>query len=113
MAAMIHGSSCSPSSAQYIKNENVKKFIDTHPDTVEGISRNHYVDDYVKSFHDEMDAINTTKAIIYIHRQGGFELRNFVSNSKKVLEELEQYSLEKSMDSVKLLDESQTDKILD
>lgn len=86
MQVMIFGSISSPCSAQYVKNLNAEIYKDTHPKAYKAIVDSHYVDDYVDSFDDVNEAINVTKDIINIHRQAGFELRGFVSNSKDFLE---------------------------
>lgn len=51
------------------------------------------------------------KSIIYIHNEAGFELRNFVSNSKKVLEELGQTDFQNSNVNMKLKDVHETQDV--
>ncbi|XP_062708649.1 uncharacterized protein LOC134288292 [Aedes albopictus] len=85
MDAATFGSTCSPASAQYVKNKNAEEFSDTYPRAVEGIVENHYVDDYLDSFEDDEEAERVSSEIRSIHRRGGFQLRNWLSNSSKVL----------------------------
>jgi hypothetical protein len=72
---MSFGACCSPSTAQWVKNFNAKRFSERFPRAVESIVHRHYVDDLVDSFEDDKEAINVAKQIIYIHSQAGFELR--------------------------------------
>ncbi|XP_017470549.1 PREDICTED: uncharacterized protein LOC108362189 [Rhagoletis zephyria] len=85
MQYLIFGSICSPCSAQYIKNLNAENFRTKYPRAVEGIINRHYVDDYVDSFDSVDEAIDVTLQIKDIHISANFELRRFVSNSKKLL----------------------------
>lgn len=72
---MTFGATCSPSSAQYVKNMNTIQFKNQYPQAVQAIVDNHYVDDYVKSFTNEDEAIETTRIVTKIHKHGGFVLR--------------------------------------
>lgn len=84
MNVMIFGATCSPCSAQYVKNLNALEFEDEHPRAVEGIIKRFYVDDYMDSFATEEEAIQVTSQVIEINRRGNFELRNVISNSRAV-----------------------------
>lgn len=88
MEAMTFGSTCSPASAQFVKNLNAAEFADMSPAAADAIQRNHYVDDYVASFATPEQAAEVTKAVVDIHRRGGFELRGFVCNDQSVLNAL-------------------------
>lgn len=85
MMAMTFGAACSPCSAQYVKNINAEEHAHIDVDAVKAIKRNHYVDDYVISFPTIAEASRVTRAVIDIHRRGGFDLRKLVSNSVEVL----------------------------
>lgn len=93
MTAMIFGATCSPCSAQFVKNLNAKKHMEENKLAAEAILNNHYVDDFVMSFDSEEEAVMVTKGVCKIHSYGNLNLRNFVSNSKKVLEHLEMGSI--------------------
>lgn len=86
MQSMIFGAACSPCAAQYVKNKNADEYAEYLPAAVNAIKNHHYVDDFVSSFNSELEAIQVTKAVVDIHRKGGFQLRGFVSNNNAVLE---------------------------
>ncbi|XP_067638540.1 uncharacterized protein [Eurosta solidaginis] len=88
MTRMVFGASCSPALAQNVKNTNAAVFKEQFPRAVEGIIEHHYVDDYVDCFETEREAVEVVKQVVEIHRTGGFELTNLVSNSEKVEREL-------------------------
>lgn len=88
MTVMTFGSTCSPYCAQYVKNKNASEFATEYPRAVGGIVENHYVDDYLDSVDSESEAIELAKTVKLIHSKAGFEIHNFMSNSKKVLSEI-------------------------
>jgi len=88
MNVMIFGATCSPACAQYVKNENAKQFINIHPEAVTAIIQNHYVDDYLDSFDTEEAALERVSEVITIHDEANFFIRNFISNSKGLLNNL-------------------------
>lgn len=85
MVAMTFGATCSPAAAQFTKNLNADENAIEFPSAVEAIKNLHYVDDYVASFTTSAEATDVTMAVTEVHRRGGFELRNFVSNNEDVL----------------------------
>lgn len=85
MVAMTFGATCSPATAQYVMNRNADEHAADFPQAVRPIKELHYVDDYVASFSTAAEAIDVTLAVTEVHRLGGFELRNFVSNNEAVL----------------------------
>ncbi|XP_055585136.1 uncharacterized protein LOC129737987 [Uranotaenia lowii] len=93
MDVATFGSACSPCSAQYIKNLNAKDYEDKYPDAAEAIINGHYVDDYLDSKDTEEQIISLTNDIRFVHRQGGFEIRNFRSNSSYVLKAIDEIPL--------------------
>lgn len=88
MDVATFGATCSPASAQYVKNTNAAEFADGFPRAVEGIIKNHYVDDYLDSFESEDEAVRVSQEVKTIHQKGGFHIRNWLSNSTDVLGEL-------------------------
>lgn len=68
--------------------ENAMDYINEHPKAVAAIKENHYVDDFVMSFNDSNEATVTTQEVVEIHSRGGFQLRNFRSNSRQVMQAL-------------------------
>ena len=86
MEAMIFGAVSSPCSAQFAKNMNAQQFADTMPEAVDAILKKHYVDDYLDNADTELEAIRRVKEVIHINEQGGFEMRNWISSSRRVLQ---------------------------
>ncbi|XP_058449050.1 uncharacterized protein LOC131429011 [Malaya genurostris] len=84
MDVATFGSSCSPATAQYVKNKNAEAFAEKYPRAVNAVIQNHYVDDLLDSFESEEEASRVAEEIRTIHRCGGFNLRNWLSNSKRV-----------------------------
>ncbi|XP_062537863.1 uncharacterized protein LOC134206188 [Armigeres subalbatus] len=96
MDVSTFGSTCSPASAQYVKNRNAEEFVARFPRAVEGILRNHYVDDYLDSFSSWEEVERISHDVRTIHQNGGFHLRNWLSNSAEVLHGLNEEVLEGS-----------------
>ncbi|XP_062538350.1 uncharacterized protein LOC134206636 [Armigeres subalbatus] len=89
MQVVTFGATCSPSTALYVLNKNASRFEDAYPTAVDAICRRHYVDDMLTSVDTEEQAIQLAHDVRYIHSQGGFHMRNWVSNSSVVVEALE------------------------
>ncbi|XP_062713943.1 uncharacterized protein LOC134290763 [Aedes albopictus] len=110
LCVMTFGACCSPSCAQYIMNINADRFTDKYPAAVETIHKKHYVDDMLDSVETDDEAITLAKDVKLIHAAGGFEIRNWLSNSKRVMTALNENSTaDKDMD---LNNELATEKIL-
>ncbi|XP_065088007.1 uncharacterized protein LOC135709538 [Ochlerotatus camptorhynchus] len=88
MDVAIFGASCSPCIAQFVKNRNAEEFSEEFPRAAKAITNNHYVDDYLDSVDTVDEAIELMKQVKYIHASGGFEICQFVSNSREVLHNL-------------------------
>lgn len=89
MKVMTFGACCSPSTAQFVKNQNAERFQEHHPAAVEAIIKKHYVDDMLASEETEEAAIELAKSVRYVHAEGGFQIRNWISNSQRVLAALQ------------------------
>ncbi|XP_062701742.1 uncharacterized protein LOC134285262 [Aedes albopictus] len=99
MQVMTFGASCSPTTAQFVKNTNAERFSKTHPAAVTAIVRCTYVDDMLTSTETEQEAIELAKSVWFVHKEGGFEIRNWMSNSPTVLAALHgDLNHEKSLD---------------
>ncbi|XP_036335546.1 uncharacterized protein LOC118745966 [Rhagoletis pomonella] len=85
MKVMTFGAACSPCAAQYVKTLNALEYQTQAPRAVQAILERHYVDDFVDSFDNEEEATEVAQKVRAIHKQAGFDLRNFTSNSDKVL----------------------------
>ncbi|XP_036327401.1 uncharacterized protein LOC118740009 [Rhagoletis pomonella] len=88
MTVMTFGATCSPSSAQYVKNKNAERYSNRYPRATQIIVENHYVDDMLDSVDTEDKALQLAMDVRKIHAKGGFVIRNWVSNSKAVLKKL-------------------------
>ncbi|XP_030386687.1 uncharacterized protein LOC115633383 [Scaptodrosophila lebanonensis] len=100
MTSLIFGAVCSPYCAEYIKNKNAEIYQEQKPEAVAAILERHYVDDLVISFDQEEAAIRICHDIVEVHRRGGFELRNFISNSTLLQEVLNKTPIETSVVNV-------------
>ncbi|XP_055623638.1 uncharacterized protein LOC129767049 [Toxorhynchites rutilus septentrionalis] len=90
MDCAIFGATCSPSQALYVKDRNASEFLKQFPDAVSAIVNRHYVDDYFDSTETVKEAVKRASEVKYIHSRGGFEIRNWVSNSHAVLQQLDE-----------------------
>ncbi|XP_053687203.1 uncharacterized protein LOC128736742 [Sabethes cyaneus] len=88
MDVATFGATCSPSSAQFVKNLNAEQFAKRYPEAAAAIINRHYVDDYYDSLDTVEDAIQRAKEVKYIHAKGGFHIRNWLSNSEEFLRQL-------------------------
>ncbi|XP_062701238.1 uncharacterized protein LOC134285126 [Aedes albopictus] len=105
------GATCSPSQAQYIKNLNAKKHETEFPQAATAIIKKHYVDDYLDSFDTEEEAIKVAMEVKLVHARGGFEIRNWHSNSAALLDRVgEQKLLEPK--AINVNTESETERVL-
>ena len=89
MKVMTFGAACSPCSAQFVKNKNAESFQASYPRAVESILKHHYVDDLLDCAETVEDAIKLARDVSMIHKEGGFFIRNFKSNSPEVLQNLQ------------------------
>ncbi|XP_052835157.1 uncharacterized protein LOC128251924 [Drosophila gunungcola] len=88
MKAMTFGISCAPCIAHYVRDKNAKEYKLKSPRAFEAITEAHYVDDYIDSLADETEAIKVSLEVRDIHAAGGFNIRNWASNSPEVLKHL-------------------------
>ncbi|XP_055604632.1 uncharacterized protein LOC129752870 [Uranotaenia lowii] len=88
MDVVTFGAKSSPTTAQYIKNRNAMDFQEQYPRAVEGICQATYVDDYLDSFETSEHGQKVAAEVKMIHSQGGFEIRNWASNDKAILNTL-------------------------
>ncbi|XP_062556857.1 uncharacterized protein LOC134221685 [Armigeres subalbatus] len=86
MDVATFGASCSPCSAQFIKNLNAADFSKEFPSASSAVVNKHYVDDYYDSVDSVDEAITLANQVKLIHSRGGFHIRNWVSNSPQFLD---------------------------
>lgn len=111
MEVMIFGSICSPSCAIYVTRKNAEEYAKHFPEAAKAIHENHYMDDYLDSFLNEQQAVKVITEVIRVHSLGGFKIRNFISNSLKILQEIPQELRAKSQSSLNL-EHSSIERIL-
>lgn len=102
MTSLIFGANCSPFIAQFIKNKNAQLYESSKPVAVQAICDQHYMDDYIDSQPSDIDCIDLARDIIDIHKKGGFEIRNWLSNSPTVLNSLPAESLSAVATAIKI-----------
>ncbi|XP_062537897.1 uncharacterized protein LOC134206225 [Armigeres subalbatus] len=86
MDVATFGSTCSPTSAQYVKNLNAEECSGQYPRAAAAIKNKHYVDDYLDSFETVQEAIEVVDEVKLVHSLASFTLRHFLSNEAGVLE---------------------------
>ncbi|XP_055645639.1 uncharacterized protein LOC129782532 [Toxorhynchites rutilus septentrionalis] len=100
MNVAIFGSTCSPCSAQFVKNLNASEHSTEFPRAATAVIENHYVDDYLDSVDTAEEAVQLADEVKTIHERGGFELRHWLSNAPEVLERIGEESSESSKNFV-------------
>ncbi|XP_065094703.1 uncharacterized protein LOC135715317, partial [Ochlerotatus camptorhynchus] len=88
MDVAIFGATCSPCSAQYVKNLNAEEWKMQYPRAAVAIQENHYVDDYLDSVDTEEEAVQLIKEVKAVHAKAGFDIRKWLSNSKDVVQQI-------------------------
>ncbi|XP_067628058.1 uncharacterized protein [Eurosta solidaginis] len=104
MQVMTFGASCSPALANFIKNKNADRFISKHPEAVKAIHKNTFVDDWLQSVDSEQQMLELAEIVKRIHADGGFEMRHWLSNSRRVVRALDD-EMETSAKNIVLSDE--------
>ncbi|XP_055590040.1 uncharacterized protein LOC129752222 [Uranotaenia lowii] len=107
MDVVVFGASCSPCTSQYVKNLNAREHAVQYPEAAKAIIEKHFVDDYFDSVDTECEAVQRAKDVKAVHAAGGFELRNWMSNSPEVLKELGSTSME----SARFVEVNKTDNV--
>ena len=85
MCVLTFGATCSPSLAQYVKNQHAERYRETHQAAVEAICGDHYVDDWLGGADTEEETLQLALQVKWIHEQAGFHMHKWVSNSRIVL----------------------------
>ncbi|XP_055622896.1 uncharacterized protein LOC129766396 [Toxorhynchites rutilus septentrionalis] len=112
MDVATFGSSCSPASAQYVKNFNADEFASEYPRAAVGIKNKHYVDDYLDSFETTDEAIAVANEVKLVHSRGGFTLRSFLSNEPEVLQGIGETITEKEPKNLHLERDGKCESVL-
>lgn len=79
------GAVCSPSIAQFVKNENALLHIQNFPEAVQAITKAFYVDDWLQSCRTEKHAEELIEQVTKIMKDANFELHKWITNSPNLL----------------------------
>lgn len=96
MDVATFGSTCSPCAAQYVKNINGKDYEKEYPEAAAAIVNNHYVDDFLYSSDTVDELVKLAEDVKTVHAKAGFDIRNWLSNSKQVLTRVGEPNADKS-----------------
>ncbi|XP_055584688.1 uncharacterized protein LOC129737550 [Uranotaenia lowii] len=111
MDVATFGSTCSPASAQFVKNRNAEIHSQLYPEAAQAIIRDHYVDDYLASFESEEEALRVARDVRTVHGNGGFKLHNWRSNDATVLQGLGEEKTQTAK-RLELSEGGQTERVL-
>ncbi|XP_055645110.1 uncharacterized protein LOC129780638 [Toxorhynchites rutilus septentrionalis] len=111
MNVAIFGASCSPTQAIFAMNLNAEENEVDHPRAAIAIKHHHYMDDYLDSVDTDVEAVKLALEVAEVHSKAGFEIRNWLSNKKTVLEKIGEmnpksvkcFTTDKEMDKERLL----------
>lgn len=85
MGVLIFGATCSPTCAQEAKNRNAAEFQQQFPHAYDAIVNRHYVDDLLDCCDTVEEAKKRFEEVRAIQAAGGFNLRNWLSNSPELV----------------------------
>lgn len=85
MLSITFGAICSLSYALFVRIKNAIDHQKLYPLAASTILNKHYVDYHLDSTDNISDAIQLALAVKYIHLQANFEIRQWFSNSNRVL----------------------------
>ena len=98
MLVHLFGAISSPASANFALRQTADDNKDYFPtEVINTVFRNFYVDDCLKSFPAENDAIAHVNHLQALLSRGGFRLTKWVSNSRKVLQAIPKPELSKEL----------------
>lgn len=109
---VFFGSSCGPCLAQEAKNRNALEFKESHPEAVSDIVELHYMDDYLGGADSIPEGIKLVQDVIHVHKQGGFAICGWTSNSREILHCLNSELVSENCKNLKLSDTTVCEKIL-
>lgn len=84
MTSVIFGAKSSPAIAIFVKNKNAEEHADQYPEAYAAIVRNHYMDDFLKSFKNREEARKVAEEVDHVHKLAGFQLRGWASNDESL-----------------------------
>ncbi|XP_035714129.1 uncharacterized protein LOC118438289 [Folsomia candida] len=112
MGVLIFGATCSPTCAQEAKNKNAAEFQQQFPDAVDAIINRHYVDDLLDSCDTVEQAKKRFAEVRTIHAAGGFNLRNWLSNSPEVVAHIPEELRASNMKDLQMGEDNVIERVL-
>lgn len=89
MTVHLFGATSSPSCACFALRKTAEDSHDIFPvEVIDTVNRNFYMDDLLKSLPSEEDTVTMVNNLRAICNRGGFYLTKWVSNSRKVLQNI-------------------------
>ena len=86
----MFGVSCSPFLLNATLRYHLDKYGTSHPETVNKLTASLYVDDVISGAKDEEEAYQLYLESKSILREGGFNLRKFVTNAKSLQQKIDE-----------------------
>ena len=83
---VVFGKNSAPMEAQYVTQEDARRFQDRCPLATDTVLKSTYMDDSIDSVEDEPTADSLHKELQELWKNAGIEARKWVSNSKQVME---------------------------
>ncbi|OXA55241.1 Pro-Pol polyprotein [Folsomia candida] len=112
MGVLIFGATCSPTCAQEAKNRNALEYRQQYPSACEAIIDKHYVDDLLDSVTTVQEAVKLFHEVREVHSKGGFNLCNWLSNSREVMQEIPEELRAKSVKSLDFSSGQHVERVL-
>ena len=82
---VVFGKNSAPMEAQYVAQENARRFKESYPLAAETVLKSTYMDDSIDSVEDEATAKTLQTELQELWAKAGMEARKWISNSKHVL----------------------------
>ena len=98
MLVHLFGATSSPSCCSFaLRQVGIDNLANADPDVLSCLKRNFYVDDFLKSFHNEGDALRIIAQLTASLERGGFHLTKFSSSHPQILSVLPDSDLSSTM----------------
>ena len=98
MLVHLFGATFSPSCCSFaLRQVGIDNLANADPDVLSCLKRNFYVDDFLKSFHNEGDALRIIAQLTASLERGGFHLTKFSSSHPQILSVLPDSDLSSTM----------------
>ena len=85
----IFGAKDSPTCANFALQKTAKDNIRRFPDAAQAVLDKFYMDDYLNSLETPHEALSRAKNLVELLKLGGFKLTKFISNTPRLLDEIE------------------------